>query len=102
MNSEFHIDRDVIRAISSETRIKILRLLSRRRMTLSELSTNLNLSKSTIRDNLSILINAGLVRSERSGKWVYYEVTYKGRVVTSPIEQERVKILIVLGSEVQD
>ena len=97
MPSEFHIDRKVFQALSSETRIKILKCLNQRKKTLTELSRELNLPKSTVHDNLSILIDADLVKSKHGSKWVYYELTYKGRILVDPKEQRRVRILILLS-----
>ena len=73
--SEFHIDKKVFQALSSETRIKILKCLNQRKKTLTELSRELNLPKSTVHDNLSVLIDADLVKSKHGSKLVYYELT---------------------------
>ncbi len=67
------------KALSSQKRIKILKSLNDRQMTLSELSKHLNLPKSTLHENLSILIDAGLVkRVEWGDKFVYYKLSNKG------------------------
>jgi len=89
------MDRRIIYALSSETRIKILKYLNQRKMTLAELSKELNLSKSTIHDNLTVLIDAGLVKNKRESKWVHYELTYKGRILVDSKEQGKVRILNV-------
>ncbi len=67
-------------------------------MTLTELSKELNLPKSTIHDNLSVLINADLVKSKRGSKWVYYELTSKGKILVDPKEQRKVRILVLFDS----
>ena len=74
------LDRKILRALSSDTRINILKSL-KRPMTVSELSRILNLPKSTIHENLEKLIDAGLVKKRKSEgrKRVYYELTEKGR-----------------------
>ncbi len=97
MYNEFHIDKKSLQALSSETRIKILKCLNQRRMTLTELSKELNLSKSTVHANLSLLIDAGLVKNKRGSKWVYYELTYKGKILIDVSKQEKVRILILLS-----
>ena len=75
------LDRKILRALSSDTRINILKNLNVRPMTVSELSRILNLPKSTIHENLEKLIDTGLVKKRKSEgrKRVYYELTEKGR-----------------------
>ena len=60
------LDRKILRALSSDTRINILKNLNVRPMTVSELSRILNLPKSTIHENLEKLIDAGLVKKRKS------------------------------------
>jgi len=80
MGDKITLDRKILRALSSDTRINILKSL-KRPMTVSELSRILNLPKSTIHENLEKLIDTGLVKKRKSEgrKRVYYELTEKGR-----------------------
>lgn len=66
--------------IGSQTRAWILKSLSKRRYTISELSRLLKLSKPTILYHLKILERSGYVRKLKNGrKWRYYELTDLGR-----------------------
>ena len=91
------LDKQIFSALSSETRINILKKLDSKRRTLKELCDELNLSKSTIRENLTVLVDSDLVRKGNIGnKWVYYEPTEKGRRLLHP--REMTKIILLLSS----
>ncbi|MFB6215945.1 MAG: ArsR family transcriptional regulator, partial [Candidatus Aenigmatarchaeota archaeon] len=52
MGNRIRLDSDVFKALSSDTRMNILRNLSERRMTVTELSDSLEVSKSTVHEHL--------------------------------------------------
>jgi len=89
------LDRKTLFALSSETRIKILKKLGKRRMTLSELSKELGMSKTAVKEHLDRLADAGLIEKVDEGrKWVYYGLTEKGRAVLHP----EARIVLLLSS----
>jgi len=91
------LDKQIFSALSSDTKINILKSLDIRRMTVTELSKKLNLPKSTIYENLNRLIDANLVKKNNDGnKWIYYELTEKGRRLLHP--HEMTKIILLLSS----
>ncbi|GEM_PF-6237098 len=66
--------------MGSQTRAWILKSLSKRRYTISELSRLLKVSKPTVLYHLRILENSGYVRKLKDGrKWTYYELTDLGK-----------------------
>jgi len=82
------LDTQIFSALSSDTRINILKKLDSKRMALKELCDELNLPKSTMRENLTVMIESDLVRKRHRGiKWVYYELTEKGKGMLHPLEQ---------------
>ncbi len=86
------IDRKTLKAISSDTRMDILKYLSSRKYTLTELSEKTSLKNPTIKEHLDHLIDSNLVKREESdNKWKYYSLTEKGKKLVKPKE---VKILI--------
>ena len=49
------LDRSTFKVLSSDTRIRILKLLGKRRMTLSEVSACLEMSVSAVKEHLETL-----------------------------------------------
>ncbi len=65
-------------------------------MTLKDLTDELNISKSTVHEHLTILIESGLVRKvNKNNKWVYYELTEEGREILHSCKSPK-KIIILL------
>ena len=64
----------VFKALSNETRLRILILLSRRELCVCEIEEALELSQSRISRHLTVLRNAGLVVGRREGTWIYYRL----------------------------
>jgi len=62
------------KALSDEIRIKILKLLSLRRMCVCEIMVALDLTQPTASHHLRILENTGIVKDEREGKWIFYSI----------------------------
>ena len=89
------LDRVTFRALSVDTRIRILKELNERRKTLSEISRSLDMSVSAVKEHLEVLSGSGLVYMNDEGhKWKYYELTEKGMCVLEP---RRRSISVVLG-----
>jgi ArsR family transcriptional regulator, arsenate/arsenite/antimonite-responsive transcriptional repressor len=65
----------VFKALSNETRLRILILLSRRELCVCEIEEALGLSQSRISRHLTVLRNAGLVADRREGTWIYYRLS---------------------------
>lgn len=67
-------------ALSAPRRIGMMKSLTERRKTLTELSKEANISLPTAKEHLEKLEKSGLVRKIDTGhKWKYYELTKKGR-----------------------
>jgi DNA-binding transcriptional ArsR family regulator len=79
------LDTESLKALSSEARGKILMALDKKRMTLSDLSRELNLTKPTLKEHLDKLESTQMVRKEDEGrKWKYYSLSRKGRQILHP------------------
>ena len=90
------VDRNVLKVLSVDTRMDILKELSQGSRTPSDLSKKFGKSSSTIVEHLETLVNAGLVKKiEQPGrKWIYYTLTEKGEgIVTSKSR----RLVIILG-----
>ncbi|MCX8190467.1 MAG: winged helix-turn-helix domain-containing protein [Candidatus Diapherotrites archaeon] len=94
---ELVIDNEQLKALSSDTRVEILKLLSGRKYTVSEIAKRLNCSKSTIHEHIRKLEEAKLVERVESNyapKWVYYRLTNKG---TMFFDKSRRVVLLLAG-----
>ncbi|MEE9406195.1 MAG: winged helix-turn-helix domain-containing protein [Candidatus Aenigmarchaeota archaeon] len=92
------LDKSAFRALASDTRVSMLKLLLKRRMTLSELSKKLGMSVSTIKEHLESLVSADLIKQIDDGhKWKYYELTKAGREVVQPSDR-RIMVLLAISA----
>jgi len=88
------LDQASFRALASEVRVEVLKKLDERRATVTDLANALELSKPTLLEHLEKLQAADLVkRIDEGRKWIYYELTGKGRKILHP---EKVTIVVSL------
>lgn len=64
----------VFKALSDETRRKILKLLNEKDMTAGEISNHFNMSKPAISKHLDILKEAELISFEKKGQFLIYSI----------------------------
>jgi ArsR family transcriptional regulator len=64
----------LFKALSDETRIRILKVLLERECCVCEVMQALDVSQSRASRNLGILQDAGFVRSRRDGLWIVYSI----------------------------
>ena len=70
-------DKDMVKlfkALSVETRLRIVQLLSRHTLCVGALSNLLGISAGAVSQHLRILRDAGLVEAERRGYFIHYYV----------------------------
>jgi DNA-binding MarR family transcriptional regulator len=95
MAEKITIDHDTLRALAVDTRLSILKLLSSKDHTLTEISESLGLKAATVKEHLDVMHKADLVKKEdTSRKWKYYSLTGKGKEIIMPGEK---KIFFVFG-----
>ncbi|MEQ1930159.1 MAG: metalloregulator ArsR/SmtB family transcription factor [Parvularculaceae bacterium] len=63
---------NIFRAVGEETRLRIMALLLRGELTVSELTQILGQSQPRVSRHLKILADAGLVERYREGSWMFY------------------------------
>ena len=66
---------NIFRAIGEETRLRIVALLVRGELTVSELTQILGQSQPRVSRHLKILADAGLVERYREGSWMFYRAS---------------------------
>lgn len=64
----------ILKAISDDTRLKIITNLLQRNYCVRALARILNISEAAVSQHLKILRNAGLVSGEKKGYFVHYSV----------------------------
>ena len=65
---------DTLQALADPTRREILNLLKQSRMSAGEISNHFSISGAAVSRHLSVLKDADLIRNEREGKYIYYEL----------------------------
>lgn len=66
---------NLFRALSDETRLRIMVLLSERELCVCQLEWALGLSQAKVSRHLIVLKSAGLVKDRREGLWIFYSLS---------------------------
>lgn len=65
----------ILRALNHKLRQQIVKLVDeKKKITVTEIYVNLRLEQSVASQHLAILRRAGIVRTDREGKFIYYSV----------------------------
>lgn len=64
----------VFQALSSTVRRQILAYLSKTSLTAGEIADRFDISKPALSKHLNILLNAGLIQSQKQGQFVHYRL----------------------------
>lgn len=92
------LNRKTFKALAGETRVKILKSLKERKKYLAELSEELEMSDTSVKEHLETLMEADLIeREESERKWKYYRLTRKGKDL---ISKKETKAYILLGTSI--
>ena len=67
----------VMKALSDETRLRILRVLLEQECCVCEVMQALDISQSRASRNLGILQDAGFLRARRDGLWMLYSIDWE-------------------------
>lgn len=65
---------DTLRALADPTRREILNLLKPGRMSAGEIAEHFPVSGASVSRHLSVLKDADLIRDQREGKYIFYEL----------------------------
>lgn len=64
----------IFKALSDKNRLRILLILSKKKLCVCEIQDILGVTVSTVSKHLSILRDIGFIVDEKEGKWVYYSL----------------------------
>lgn len=65
---------DIFKAISEETRLRILKLLQSGELCVCDLVAVLKTSQPKISFHMNVLKEAGLIRDRKQGRWIHYRL----------------------------
>ncbi|MBR0112708.1 MAG: winged helix-turn-helix transcriptional regulator [Clostridia bacterium] len=65
---------NTMKALSDPTRRTILNLLKKKRLSAGEIADNFDMSLPAVSKHLNILKDADLIRDQREGKYIFYEL----------------------------
>lgn len=65
---------DILKALSDETRLRILAQILNREMCVCEIEECLELTQSNASRHLTVLRRAGILESCKNAKWTYYKI----------------------------
>lgn len=83
------ISAEVLRALAHPLRMKILEFIDRNKeINVNKIYSTLDLEQSITSQHLRILRSAGLVETERNGKFIYYSLRY-GKLINTKEAVER-------------
>jgi len=66
-----------LKALSDETRLRIMRVLLERECCVCEIMQALDISQSRASRNLGILQDAGFLKARREGLWIVYSIDWQ-------------------------
>jgi ArsR family transcriptional regulator len=64
----------VFKALSEETRLRILKLLEHGELCVCDIVASLDMIQPKISFHLAVLKEAGLIKDRKQGKWVHYKI----------------------------
>lgn len=71
---------DVLKALSDETRLRILNLLYEKELCVCDIMETLQISQAKASRHLIYLKNAGLVKDRKQAQWAYYSMSKDERL----------------------
>ena len=86
----------VMKALSDENRLRIVAALDGRELCLCQIVELLGLANSTVSRHMSILYQAGIVRSRKDGRWSWFRMADAGST------QAQAAVTLVMRSLVAD
>jgi ArsR family transcriptional regulator, virulence genes transcriptional regulator len=82
----------ILRALNHKLRQQLLKLIEdQKRITVTEIYVRLRLEQSVASQHLAILRKAGIVSTERDGKFIFYLINHKRIEEVSKLVEEMVK-----------
>jgi ArsR family transcriptional regulator len=75
----------ILKLLAQDCRLKILCILSGGEHCACQIIKHLNLPQNLVSHHLNKLKKAGLIQGQKSGVWIHYSLTEKGKKITENI-----------------
>lgn len=82
----------VFKAFCDENRLMILEILQDGEQCACKLLEALHIGQSTLSHHMKILVDSGIVRSRKEGKWTYYAINIEGCQYAKKLLEEKTVI----------
>jgi ArsR family transcriptional regulator len=104
----------IFKALSDETRLRIIKLLEEGELCVCDITTALDLVQPKISFHLSALKEAGLIKDRKQGKWIHYSLNGQDlfrrmlllsaceRIADTAIEEDRKRLEAFLREKDRD
>lgn len=92
----------VFKAVADPNRIRILKMLQQKKMCVCELSAALGITQPSVSRHLAMMKEAGLVRDEREGHWINYQLSEEKVNQYAPVIMEHIKSWINDNSRIKE
>lgn len=84
---------NIFKALSDETRLRILRLLENGELCVCEIVSALDMIQPKVSFHLGVLKDAGLIKDRKQGKWIHYKIDdsdiFKRFLIISVLERAK-------------
>lgn len=88
----FNRDAKIFKSLSDENRLQVLNILKNGEKCGYELLEELKISQPTLSHHMKILCEAGIVKSKRRGKLIFYTISNMGYSIISGCIEKYVKL----------
>ena len=101
----------IFKALSDETRLRIIKLLEKGELCVCDITTALGMVQPKVSFHLSTLKEAGLIKDRKQGKWIHYSLNGQDlfrrmlllsaceRITDAAIEEDRKRLDAFLGEK---
>lgn len=69
---------DLFKAFCDENRVRIIQLLLGEEKCACKLLEEINITQPTLSHHMKILVDSGIVRGRKEGKWMHYSLSHDG------------------------
>jgi len=104
----FQLHAKLLKALSHPKRLEIIQLLREHELPVTQVQEMLDLPQGNLSQHLQVLRSAGVVKTKRDGKQIYYSIAHKNFIKASDlfreilIERNRDEVSEVLSKKMTD